>query len=144
MLTEILDPDSSALLALQRAAHVSVRVLSAHLAALGLTGSEINAMANLADGRARAVSDLAAAAGIRGTTMTSVLDRLEQRGLIRRGPAPSDRRAVLINLTSQGRPVAETVMSAVAGLERQALARLPADDVAGLRSGLSAFSEVSP
>ena len=81
-------PGWSALLALQRATHATLQVLSAELADLDLTASEINALANLADGRGRTVSELGAAAGTRPTTLTSVLDRLERRGYITRGPAP--------------------------------------------------------
>ena len=46
------------------------------------------------------MSELAAATGTRPTTLTSVLDRLERRGQISRGPAPGDRRAVLVELTA--------------------------------------------
>jgi DNA-binding MarR family transcriptional regulator len=44
-------------------------------------------------------SDLELSSG----AMTSRLDRLEQRGYIRRLPDPSDRRAVLVELTDEGR-----------------------------------------
>ena len=40
-------------LALQRATHATLQVLSAELVDLDLTASEINALANLADGRGR-------------------------------------------------------------------------------------------
>ncbi len=81
-----MSPAESVLLALQRATHVTLHALSRELASLGLTAAEINALANLADGRARTVSELGAATGSRPTTVTSVLDRLEQRGHITRGP----------------------------------------------------------
>ena len=61
MKSEIVPSEWSALLALHRAAHATVHVLAAELAALDLTASEINALANLADGRGRSVSELAAA-----------------------------------------------------------------------------------
>ena len=76
----------SALLALQRATHATLHALAAQLVGLDLTASEINALANLADGRLT-VSELAAATGTKPSTLTSVLDRLERRGQIRRGPA---------------------------------------------------------
>ena len=79
-------PGWSALLALQRATHATLQVLAAEIADLGLTGSEINVLANLADGRSRSVSELGRAAGTRPTTLTSVLDRLERRGHITRRP----------------------------------------------------------
>ena len=128
----------TALLALQRATHSTLHVLTTELAHLGLTASEINALANLADGRGRTVSELGAAAGTRPTTLTSVLDRLEQRGLVSRGSAPGDRRAVLIELTSRGHVTAGTIRTAITGLERRALGGLPADTLAGLRAALQA------
>jgi MarR family transcriptional regulator, organic hydroperoxide resistance regulator len=133
----------SALLALQRATHATLHVLAAELAELELTPSEINALANLANGRGRIVSELGAAVGTRPTTLTSVLDRLERRGHVTRGPRPGDRRAVLVELTPSGRLAAATIRRAVADLEHRALGGLPADAVAGLRAGLRALAEVS-
>ena len=133
----------SALLALQRATHATLHVLSAELVDLDLTPSEINALANLADGRGRTVSELGAAAGTRPTTLTSVLDRLERRGHITRGARPGDRRAVLIELTSSGQRAATTIRQAIADLEHRALDGLPPDAVAGLRAALQALTEVS-
>src|SRR5438093_11075596 len=103
MQSESVSSEWSALLALQRATHATLQVLAAQLTDLDLTASEINALANLADGRSRTVSELGAAAGTRPTTLTSVLDRLERRGHISRGPAPGDRRAALSELTPSGR-----------------------------------------
>jgi MarR family transcriptional regulator, organic hydroperoxide resistance regulator len=134
----------SAVLALQRAAHASVRALTAELAGLGLSGSEVNAVANLAGEQPCTVSQLAAAAGVRVTTMTSVLDRLEARGLIARGSAPADRRAVRVGLTASGCDAAAAITQAVAGLERRALAGLPSEELAGLRAGLDALAGAAP
>src|SRR4051794_16260246 len=99
-------PGGSTLLALQRATHVTLHRLAVELADLGLTASETNALANLAEtegpadsphaGRSRTVSALAAATGIRPTTLTSVLDRLERRDHVTRTTRPGDRRSVLV------------------------------------------------
>jgi len=137
------EPEWSALLALQRAAHASLQVLAAAVADLGLTGSELNALANLADGRSRSVSELGQAAGTRPTTLTSVLDRLERRGHITRGPRLGDRRGVLIELTSSGRQAAATIRHAITVIEQRALGPLPAETIAALRTALQAFTEVS-
>jgi DNA-binding MarR family transcriptional regulator len=133
----------SALLALQRATHATLQVLAADLVDLDLTASEINALANLADGRGRTVSELGAAVGARPTTLTSVLDRLERRGHITRGTRPGDRRAVLIELTPSGQVAAATIRQAIAGLEHRALDGLPGAAIAGLRAALQALTEVS-
>jgi DNA-binding MarR family transcriptional regulator len=108
-----------------------------------LTGSEINALANLAGGDGSTVSDLAAAAGIRPTTMTSVLDRLGQRGLIRRAIKPGDRRAVVVKLTASGRRTARVIQETISGLERGAFAGLDAAAIDGLRAGLEALAEAT-
>jgi MarR family transcriptional regulator, organic hydroperoxide resistance regulator len=132
----------SALLALQRATHATLQLLAAELVDLDLTASEINALANLADGRGRTVSELGAAVGIRPTTLTSVLDRLERRGHITRGARPGDRRAVLIELTASGRQAASAIQQAITALEHRALAALPPAAIDGLRAGLEALTEV--
>jgi len=133
----------SALLALQRATHATLQVLGAELVDLDLTASEINALANLADGRSRTVSELGVAVGTRPTTLTSVLDRLERRGHITRGARQGDRRAVLIELTDSGRLTAATIRQAITGLERRALGDLPAAAIVALRTALQALTEVS-
>jgi DNA-binding MarR family transcriptional regulator len=140
--TENVTSGWSALLALQRATHATLQVLAADLVDLDLTASEINALANLADGHGRTVSELGTAVGIRPTTLTSVLDRLERRGHITRGARPGDRRAVLIELTALGRQAAATVRQAMSSLERRALAGLPPGAVDGLRAGLEALAQV--
>jgi MarR family transcriptional regulator, organic hydroperoxide resistance regulator len=140
--SETVPSDWSALLALQRATHVTLHVLAAQLAGLDLTASEINALANLADGRGRTMSELSAAAGTRPSTLTSVLDRLERRGHITRGARPGDRRAVLIELTGSGRQAATTIRQAVADLEHRALGGLPPETISALRLTLQALTEV--
>jgi DNA-binding MarR family transcriptional regulator len=41
------------------------------------------------------------------TSITSAVDRLETQGLVRRSPHPRDRRAVLAEITDDGRALAE-------------------------------------
>ncbi|MEV6106150.1 MarR family transcriptional regulator [Streptomyces sp. NPDC051940] len=134
-------PDDSVLLELQRATHATLHTIGTELAGLGLTAAEINALANLADGRARTMSELAAAVGTRPSTLTSVLDRLERRGLVVRGKRPGDRRAVSVELTPDGQDAARTVARTFTGLERRALAGLPPGAVDGFRAVLRALAE---
>ena len=139
-------PDASqpsALLALQRATHATLHVLAAELVDLDLTASEINALANLADGKGRTVSELGAAVGSRPTTLTSVLDRLERRGHITRGTRAGDRRSVLIELTPSGRLTAATIRQTLTDLERRALGGLPPEAVAAFHTVLRALATVS-
>ena len=53
------------------------------------------------------ISQLSAQTSLANTTLTSMLDRMEQSGLIQREPSPSDRRALLIRLTDKARALRE-------------------------------------
>lgn len=127
------------LLTLQRATHATVHLIAAELVDLDLTASEINALANLADGRGRTVSQLGAAIGARPTTLTSVLDRLERRGHITRSTHAGDRRSVLIELTDSGRAAAVVIGRALADLENRALNGLPGEAITGFYKVLDAL-----
>ena len=132
--------NESVLLELQRATHAVLHLLAADLVDLDLTASETNALGNLADGKARTVSELGAAMGTRPATLTGILDRLERRALITRRARPGDRRAVLIGLTADGVQVAGVIRQAMRRLEKQALAGVSPDAVAGARTVLRALT----
>ncbi|MFF8381522.1 MarR family winged helix-turn-helix transcriptional regulator [Streptomyces sp. NPDC015661] len=141
MKSEFVPPVQSALLALQRATHATLQLIATELVDLDLSASEINALANLADGQGRTVSQLGAAVGTRPTTLTSVLDRLERRGHITRGTRAGDRRSVLIELTESGRAAAALIRQTLADLENRALNGLPREAVAGFHAVLNALIE---
>lgn len=143
MKTGSVSPDESALLALQRATHATLHTLATELVDLDLTPSEVNALANLADGRGRTVSGLGAAIGAKPTTLTGVLDRLERRGHITRGTLAGDRRSVLIELTPSGRTAADAIRHTIDTFERRALASLGPDKVAAFHEVLRALTEES-
>jgi DNA-binding MarR family transcriptional regulator len=131
------------ILALQRATHATLRALTAQLADLGLTASEINVLANLADGQVLAVGELARATGSKPSTLTSLLDRLVSRGYVAREVDLEDRRSVLVSLTEAGRPVARAARSAMVAVEGAALAALPVESIAGFHEVVHALTEVA-
>ncbi len=61
--------------------------------------------------------------------ITSRIDRLERRGLVRRLDDPDDRRGVLIELTDEGRDVVDEAVAALAISDRQLLDRLDPQEV---------------
>ena len=63
--------------------------------------------------------------GTRASTLTGLLDRLENRGYVSRELDPADRRSFRLPLTEAGQAVATRVLTAIADLERDALSRLP-------------------
>jgi MarR family transcriptional regulator, organic hydroperoxide resistance regulator len=138
----VTDNGAGIVTALHRATHVTVQVLEASLAQLDLVASEQNVLAVLADRRPRAVGELAAETGTRPTTLTSVLDRLERKGLLVRELDQADRRSFRIVLTAAGRRVAAAVQAAVRDLEHRLLATVSAQDVAGFLAVARALTEV--
>jgi len=66
--------------------------------------------------------------------VTSRIDRLERRGLVRRLPDPDDRRGVIVELTDEGARLVDEAVAAVAESDRQLLARLDADEIAQLQA----------
>lgn len=65
-------------------------------------------------------------------TMTNRIDRLERKGLVARSPAPTDRRAVLVTLTPQGRQRVDEALTSLLECERRILAPIPPVDVESL------------
>jgi MarR family transcriptional regulator, organic hydroperoxide resistance regulator len=129
-------------LALQRTTHHTLHALSGALAAENLTAAEINALANLAGrGVVLNVRELSAETGTRATTLTGVLDRLENRGYLTRELDAADRRSFRLPLTEAGRAVAGRVRAAITKLETDAFAHLSETQIAGFHAVLTALQE---
>jgi DNA-binding MarR family transcriptional regulator len=64
--------------------------------------------------------------------VTSRIDRLERRGLVRRLPDPDDRRGVIVELTDDGMALVDEAVAAVSQSDRQLLTRLDAKEAAQL------------
>ena len=61
---------------------------------------------------------------ISSATMTSTLDRLERRGLVRRLPNPEDRRSVLVEVTEDGQEVCDRFLPGIHRVEREVMSAL--------------------
>jgi DNA-binding MarR family transcriptional regulator len=130
--------------ALQRAVHAVHAALEHELAAHGLTPAELNLLAAFGDHPERRLADLARATAQRRSTLTGVVDRLERRGLVRRGPDAADRRAFVLALTADGRRVATAVAAALAGVDARVAGALEPGDLAACRRVLAALAAAPP
>jgi DNA-binding MarR family transcriptional regulator len=65
-------------------------------------------------------------------TMTNRIDRLAAKGLVVRGPDPTDRRGVLVRLTDAGRELADAALAGLLKNERELLAALSAERLESL------------
>ncbi len=89
-------------------------------------------------------SQLVAATMVTSGTMTNRVDRLVERGLVVRRPAPSDRRGVLVRLTAEGHERVNGALDTLLDLEHALLQNLPTQEsdqvAAALRTLTSHFS----
>lgn len=74
------------------------------------------------------LSQLADALRIAPRSATEVVDALEERGLVRRIPDPSDRRATCVDLTNDGRRVLRVIDRTRQAEAERFLASLPQHD----------------
>ena len=58
-------------------------------------------------------------------TMTNPIDRLEERGLVRRLTDPNDGRGVLVEMTAQGQTLVDAAMTRLSDAEEQLLGGVP-------------------
>jgi DNA-binding MarR family transcriptional regulator len=88
---------------------------------------------------------LSRALGCEPPSVTLMAHKLEASGHIRRGPAPSDKRASIVELTDSGRALAEQVKQVWCDLAEETVAGLPVQTVADLPGILMALtSNVDP
>lgn len=89
--------------------------------ALDITASQFQVLKCLWAQDGISTSALSQVASSDGGTMTGVLDRLESKGLIRRERSKTDRRAVEIWLTPQGRELEAPLLKIVTDINQRAL-----------------------
>jgi DNA-binding MarR family transcriptional regulator len=87
---------------LSRAEHLAVRRLAAALEAEQCSIEQWRALAFLADGQGRTMTDLADYALLPAPSATKLIDRMVADALAYRRPDPTDRRRVLVYLTERG------------------------------------------
>lgn len=94
----------------------------------GLTRSQWQVLAYLANNEGINQSGLADLLEIEPITLGRIIDKLQTRGLIERRPDPSDRRAWLLHLTSAARPKLSQLRRLGEVTRGEALAEVPEAD----------------
>jgi MarR family transcriptional regulator, organic hydroperoxide resistance regulator len=82
------------------------------------------------------ITDIANLAVVRLPTMTRVLQRLAQQGLVRMAPRASDGRHTDVALTEQGRSAVERVSVVASRIYRAAFGKFTAGEIEGLNDTL--------
>jgi DNA-binding MarR family transcriptional regulator len=107
----------------------------------GLTQGEAHILALLAHSAPAKVADLHRGLAHKRSTLTSILDRLANRGLITREVGKKDRRTFVIMLTAKGRKLARRVSRHLSNLERAVVRRVSAADMRGFNKVVAALEQ---
>lgn len=124
--------------------HKVYRQIAIHLeercADLDLSATEGHTLSYLRSYSPASASELHRVLGVKRSTLTGLLDRLEARGWLSRRPSERDRRVTQVALTDVGRVEADRVQETVERLEADINARVEPADLAGFRAVVSAIA----
>jgi DNA-binding MarR family transcriptional regulator len=120
-----------------RAAH-RIALHIQRLAGRPVTQAEAHVLAHLVEAGDATVAEVHRAFGHRRSTLTSILDRLEVRGLIVRHTDARDRRTFVLSLTREGRALARRITSHLEKFEAEILAHTSARDLQAVKRVLEA------
>jgi DNA-binding MarR family transcriptional regulator len=115
---------------IHRATH-RIGLYLADLREHGLSQGEAHILAQLAAKAPATIKDLHQGLAHKRSTLTSILDRLVERGFITREVGASDRRTFVITPTVKGRQVARQVHDHLSELERAITRRVTPADING-------------
>lgn len=108
----------------------------------GLTGPQLWAIKVLAESAPIKISDLARRMYLHPSTVIGILDRLEDRGLVRRTRSTEDRRVVTAGLTRRGKETLKRVPVVAQGLLLKGLEDLSDHDLAVISEGLALLVDI--
>jgi len=110
---------------IRRLQQIAVAVFLQETDAQGITPVQFAALQSVANQPGLDQRTLAATIGFDTSTIASVIDRLEARGLLLRNIAPEDKRARLLTLTRQGAVLLAAIGPGVLRAQERMLAPLP-------------------
>jgi DNA-binding MarR family transcriptional regulator len=131
----------------RRLQQIAVAVFLQETEAHGITPVQFAALQTAANSPHLDQRTLARSIGFDTSTIAGVIDRLEARGLMRRSPSPTDRRARLLTLTDEGHALLAAALPGVRRAQERILAPLAPHDRAEflrmLRTLVTANNELS-
>ena len=110
---------------IRRLQQIAVGVFMEETQAFGVTPVQFAALNAIVASPGIDQRTLAASIGFDTSTIGGVVDRLEARGWVQRQVSPQDRRARLLQVTSEGQRLLQDVSAAVLATQERILAPLP-------------------
>jgi len=125
--------------------HKALRLVSAYLeeSTLSVGPLEGNVLAFVACFGPFTVGQVGRVFGLKASSLTGLLDRLEKQDLIVRRKNPRDRRSYLIDVTDQGRELGYQARRVIEDLETDILGRVDDQDRAGFDRVMAAVAEAT-
>lgn len=109
-----------------------IDAMDRELARFDISASQLIVLASVANKEADSASKLCKSISYDPGAMTRMIDRLEQKGLIRRVPHPDDRRATNLELTAAGKALYPQLIAAKETVQAQFLRGFDNDEIAVL------------
>ena len=128
---------------LHKATHQVGLYIDRHRDTLGVSQAEAHVLAHLSQVGSCSIGELHRSFGHKRSTLTSVINRLEKRGLLVREIHPEDRRSFALHLTRTGKPVANKVRKTLEKLEAAVLGALRKADAKGFRATVDAIEKAA-
>ena len=128
---------------LHKASRQITMYLEGHTRELGLSPLEGHVLTYLRKYAPAPVGELVRVFGVKQSTFTSLLDRLERAELVRRELNPDDRRSLLVHITDRGRELTGRLNRVLESLEDEIRARLRRPEVKGFHAVMAAVEDVT-
>jgi MarR family transcriptional regulator, organic hydroperoxide resistance regulator len=125
----------------QHATHRIGRHLETALAAIGVDQAEAHVLSALAAGP-MTVAALVETVGVKRSTLTNILDRLERRGLVTREINPHDRRSFVVRPTRGGERAAKKVATTFAAVDARLARATTANEREAFEAVLARLKEI--
>ena len=135
-----MNPQEEIPLSLRAAYLLLHRQSDAAFAPYGVTADQFVLMARLSEGGAMTQKELAIRMPSDPSTVRAMLALLEEKGLVRREPHPTDGRARMAALTAAGRRKFHHLWKAGDSIRRQAVSEMSTDDAYALVRLLNQFT----
>ncbi|MBU0754733.1 MAG: MarR family transcriptional regulator [Planctomycetes bacterium] len=127
--------------------HRATRQIDLHLAekikAFGVNTAEGHLLTYLLSYAPCVVSELYRVFGLKPSTVTSMLDRLENQPFLERKPHPKDRRSWVITLTPKGKNLALKLRQMIEQLEEDVLKQLKPNQLKGFHAVMDAVAQTT-
>jgi DNA-binding MarR family transcriptional regulator len=114
-----------------------IDALDRELSPFDISAAQLIVLASVANTEADCASGLCKSISYDPGAMTRMIDRLQQKGLVRRVPRLEDRRATSLELTAAGRALYPQLLAAKETVQAQFLRGFAADEVRVLEKLLS-------